>query len=98
MKIKKNWKRWLFFTAVAGLLLYILLGGDSNFYRLLQLKHQRDELRKEIAAEKHKNEELQAQIQKLKSDSTYIEKIAREKYTMGKKGETIYLFKDKVKK
>ncbi len=98
MALKKKWKIGLFITSIFVLIIYLFFAGDYNLYHLWKLKQKRKALISEIANQKKKNLDLQTEIQKLKADSTHIEKIAREKYTMGKKGETIYKFNQKAQK
>jgi len=98
MALKKKWKTGLFIAAILGVIIYLFFAGDYNLYHLWKLKQKKKALISEIANQRKRNLDLQTEIQKLKADSTHIEKIAREKYTMGKKGETIYKFKEKAQK
>ena len=41
------------------------------------------------------NKQLQEEIEKLKNDPHYIESLARRNYSMVKKGETVYVFKER---
>ena len=49
-----------------------------------------DELRSELG----KTRELEAQIARIKSDTTVVEKLAREKFGLGRTGEVIFKFRD----
>lgn len=81
-----------------AIVLYFCFGGQYNFYNLWKLNRQKSELEHLIGTNEQEREDLQMQIDKLKNDSTYIEKIAREKFRMGKQGEKIYIFKSEDKK
>ena len=64
--------------------------GDTGLLSYLQLKKEINEIQN-----RNKNyEELELKLieekDKLQNDNKYLEKIAREKYRMVKKGETIY--------
>ena len=41
------------------------------------------------------NKQLAEEIEKLKNDPHYIESLARRNYSMVKKGETVYVFKER---
>ena len=58
--------------------------------RYLQLQNRRKELTQQITALKKEQLRLQKEIDMLQNNYRYIEKIAREKYQMGKNGEKIY--------
>lgn len=64
--------------------------GDSGLLSYLQLKREV----KNIKNRQNKYEKLELKLleekNKLENDSKYLEKIAREKYRMAKKGESVY--------
>ncbi|MEA3501070.1 MAG: septum formation initiator family protein [Candidatus Marinimicrobia bacterium] len=74
--------------------------GDSGLLSYLQLKREVQSIKNR----KNEYEELELKLleekDKLQNDSKYLEKIAREKYRMAKKNETIYrvIKKDSRKK
>ncbi len=81
---------------VVGLLLLFLPGRSlMSYYRMrkqvssLTLQNQRFEER---------NQELAAEIQRLRTDDAYLEKLARKKYGLLKDNETVYIFKSGKKK
>lgn len=90
-KTKIRLKTRLIVIGVLGILSYVLFWGEYNFYQLYQLNRQNNKLKAEILATEREREALYEEIKKLKNDSNYIEKIAREQYLMGKQDETIYL-------
>ena len=85
-------KRPGYFFLILGILLfsYIFLFGNHGLIRYFQLQYRKKELNQQITAMKEEQERLQKEIDLLQNNYRYIEKIAREKYQMGKKGEKIY--------
>lgn len=71
---------------------YLYFVGDYGFFRLLSLKKEKDNLILETKRLQAKNVDLEMEREKLKNDLFYIEKVARERYGMAKKDETIYKF------
>jgi cell division protein FtsB len=87
----KTWRglTWL----VCAILLYAAysyLGGSSGLIQYVRLLQRRSETEKSIAALQARQDSLHQVIRALKDDTTYIEKVARERYYMGKPGEKIY--------
>lgn len=76
----------------------ILLLGATTCLPLLREKavqnrvrlQMQDELRMEMA----KTRDLETQIARVKSDSVAIERLAREKFGLGRAGEVIFKFRD----
>ncbi len=80
-----------FFGAAAGLA--ILAYFSFNQYGIIQRFETHGEFRtlqNEIAEQKKKQSEIRNTLERLQSDYDYIEKIARERYYLIKKGETVY--------
>ncbi len=90
-KSKFSLKGRLIIIGVLGILFYVLLGGEYNFYQLYQLNKHNNKLKAEILATERERDALYEEIEKLHNDSSHIEKIAREQYLMGKQDEKIYL-------
>lgn len=68
----------------------VFLFGDHGLYQLYKIKSQRgatqlriEELKTEIAL-------LENEKKRLQTDLDYIERLAREKYRMAKKGEKVF--------
>lgn len=79
----------------------IFLFGHHGFIRFYQLQKRKQELIRQIAELKSEQARLKNEIDMLQNNYRYIEKIAREKYQMGKDGEKIYFMiplEDKAKK
>ncbi len=77
------------------ILLYFFFGGDYNIYNLWKYRQKEKDLRSEIRTTDKEKEQLTNEIEMLKNDSSYIEKIAREEFKMGKPNEKIYIVKSK---
>ncbi len=86
---KKRIKLFIIIAFVSLIALFFFI-GDRGTYKLFTFYNQKQDLVNEIEqveTEKSKLDTIQA---KLKSDPEYIEKVAREKYKMKKKGERVY--------
>lgn len=81
---------YIFFVIGILLIAYIFLFGNHGLIRYFQLQYRKSELNRQIANLKAEQERLQKEIDMLQNNYRYIEKIAREKYQMGKEGEKIY--------
>ncbi|MFQ5652005.1 MAG: septum formation initiator family protein [bacterium] len=91
MKSKKGWKKWAVCAAVLGVIGQVGFLAEYNFYHLLSLERNKHELRARIKQSEQEREALSLEIHRLENDTTYIERIAREQFKMGKDGETIYI-------
>lgn len=81
---KKKVIRTLFFASAA--LIIIFLPGISRYH---QLKSRQAKLDDRIERLKKSEVDLRKEQEKLQKDPTYIEKVARDKLQVTKKGETI---------
>ena len=97
---KKKKRKKILFWSVIGVIVLTLVYGNYGAYQMFVIKRQKSNLENEIAELKKQQAELIKTREKAKSDLTYIEKIAREKYSMVKPGEHVYqvISKDKEKK
>ncbi len=77
------------------IILYFFFGGDYNIYNLWKYRQKEKDLRSEIRTTDKEKEQLTNEIEMLKNDSSYIEKIAREEFKMGKANEKIYIVNSK---
>jgi cell division protein FtsB len=64
--------------------------GSHNLIQLFKSNQEKKELIRKINEETRRKSHLDSIKYKLENDPEYIEKIAREKYNMKKKGEKIY--------
>ncbi len=90
----KTFKK-IFGSVFLVIILYFLFGGDYNIYNLWKYRQKEKDLRSEIQTIDKEREQLTTEIEMLKNDSSYIEKIAREEFKMGKPNEKIYIVKSK---
>jgi len=58
------------------IILYFFFGADYNIYNLWKYRQKEKDLRSEIQTIDKEKEQLTTEIEMLKSDSAYIEKIA----------------------
>ena len=81
---------------VPGLLLvavyYAVFGGEYSVFELRAARAEVEEATAQLAQLRHEIDSLRAWTDSLQSDSTTIERIAREEYGMIREGETLYRF------
>jgi cell division protein FtsB len=83
--------RWIV-LGLAAALLYSLFLGNSSLVRMYQL-HAKAKKKEQAVQRLHRDiDSLMVKDKKLKTDTAYIEKIAREKLGMAKKDEKVYKF------
>ena len=88
-KTKADKKRNLFLSLTLLLVLIIVLTfAKRGFYHYLSLHTEKKKLQQEVTRLQQEKAELKNEIKRLQ-DSAYVEKIAREKYGMGRKNEKI---------
>lgn len=90
---KKTIKRFLFLL-LAVFLVYSFFAGHYGFLRLFSLLDEKKELKLEAKKLEARIMEMEKRKEKLKSDSFYLEKEAREKLGMARENERIYKFVD----
>lgn len=95
MKSKKNYPLRILLLTCLLIVLYLTFFGEYNLMRLWTLKKEAVLLQDEIVKNEASRKEMLLEIEKLKTDEDYVERIAREQFRMGKKGEKVYLFGDK---
>ena len=83
-----------FFRAIimmgVSILIIIFLIGDRGLYQLYKIKTQRKITQKRIEELKTERDLLENEKNRLETDLDYIERLAREKYRMAKKGEKVF--------
>jgi len=72
--------------------LAVLTFGNQGFLDMYRLYGEDKARAREIAAARAKIDSLNAEIERLKNDTAYIEKFARENLGMARKGEKIVKF------
>jgi len=79
------------------LIYYIFFHGDHGFIQYWKLSSEKERIQQEILELQAEQKELKTKIELLKNNTHYIEKIAREQYKMGRKGDKIYVVLDSTK-
>ncbi len=64
--------------------------GDYGLYQIYVLKKQKNRITGHITELKLEQGSMQAERNRLETDMEYIEKLARERYRMAKKGEKVF--------
>jgi cell division protein FtsB len=97
---KKKKRKKILFWSVIGVIVMTVVFGNYGAYQMYVIKRQKAQLEKEIEDLKKDQAELIKTRERAKTDITYIEKVAREKYSMVKPGEHVYqvISKDKETK
>ena len=71
-------------------LISVAVLGNKGIIQRFRLESEKQNLEEQLKAEVKKSQDLQKEIEELKSSEDKIEKVAREKYGMTKEGEKIY--------
>ena len=71
---------------------WLLFAPGTGVYSLVKQRSRIAELERQTEALIKTNEELQAEIERLKHDQAYLEQVAREKYGLLKKNERVFDF------
>ena len=95
----KNIKDKLIFIIPILLILYFisnLLGGNRGLFSYFEKRNYLDNLKNEEKLIRQKIEELEKSNNLLSGniDTDYIEILLRDKFLLGKKGETVYIIKN----
>ncbi len=85
----RRFKRWLGIVAVVAILSFIAL-NQYGLFRLWRLQKEHEQLQAEIALLREKSQTLRGEQTRLEDDMVYIERLAREKYRMVKRGEKVF--------
>ena len=88
-----NWSLFIWSSVLIFLFIHLLF-YDLGLIKMFELKSKRFELIAEIQKLKLENKEQTEVSNRLKYDYEYIEKIARERFRMVKKGEKVYRVRD----
>lgn len=77
---------------VAVFLVYLIFFDGHNLIRKYRMSREVNQLQQELEVFREEIKKNKDEINKLKTDSLYLEKVAREKYLMKKDDEDIFLF------
>ena len=86
-------KRILFTLAFGAIALGFLIFSPYGIIKSIKLAGQRADSYEEVKEMKKINDSLRKEIKEIKTDTNEIERIAREKYGMVRKGEKVYIRK-----
>ena len=88
-----NWPLLGSLSFIIFLIIHLIF-NDLGLIKMFQLQSKKERLQTEIKDLKSKIDEKNQEIYALENNYEYIEKIAREKYKMVKKGEKVYRVRD----
>jgi len=72
--------------------IWLLFAPGTGVYSLVKMRSRTAALEQQTEALMQTNEELRAEIERLKNDEAYLEQVAREKYGLLKKNERVFDF------
>lgn len=84
--------------AVTGAILWVLFAPGTGLVHYRRLQKQIEALSQENRNLQEHNASLRKEIERLRSDETYLEQMARQKYGLLKENETVYQFDPPGKK
>ena len=87
---KKNKLKTYFLLTIFLSGVIFLFTIDFGVIKLINLKRERSDLQLEIEKLLTQQTAIQEEIKKLKYDTSYVEKIARERFLMVKPGEKVF--------
>ena len=88
-----NWSLMAWSSFVIFLVIHLVF-NDLGLIKMFELRSKKNELHAEIQNIKSKIKDKNQEIKSLETDIAYVERIAREKYKMVKKGEKVYRVRD----
>jgi cell division protein FtsB len=78
--------------AVVLILLWVVFSPTSGLVRFFQTSEEKEEVRTANQNLQQENKMLQQEVNRLENDSAAIEEVARKKFGLLKKNETLYDF------
>lgn len=90
------WVRRIKRVAVVYVLLYLGFLADYNVYRFFDLRQEVRETEARVEALKQENAQFLVQIDRLRNDLAYIERVAREKFRLRRPEETVFIIKERA--
>jgi cell division protein FtsB len=86
--------RWLMLPLVAGAAYYALFGGEYSLMEMRRLEREQTAEANRLEQTRSEVTVLRARADSLEKDSAALERIARERFGMIRKGERLYRFVD----
>lgn len=90
--VKKPFFSWAMTTILASLIIGMSVFGDNGVLDYLRMKQATSETKRRVEQLERENRTLRKDIEALKNDNAYIEKVAREKLNMVRPDEVLYQF------
>ncbi len=97
-KIAGQFMKMAALSILAIVIVYYFIIGKYGLITQLRLANQQRAASQKIETLKKQQKDLKKKIDRLAEDAAYQEKIARERYKLARKGETIYLMVPKKEK
>lgn len=98
MKQKKITSKRVAWIGLLVLIIYFFAWGEYNLFNLWKLHSKQEQLQSQIDEQEAQAEQLSNEIEKLRDDPDYIEKLAREQFKMGRQGEKVYIIREQDNK
>jgi cell division protein FtsB len=95
VRAEANRNRMIFYTIIVLTFAYLtisLVFGDMGLLKYLEMNKTRKGLEQQITEMHQQNQQLRQQLNSLKEDPFYREKIAREEYGLSKPDEYIFQY------
>jgi cell division protein FtsB len=66
--------------------------GSSSLVRVLQMRAEMEAMEKDVAALRRQTDQLAATVERLRTDPSFVEKLAREDLGLVREGDTVLKF------
>lgn len=86
----RKFRLYLIITLISAAVIFFFINGPRGTFQYINASREKEQLQMEIESLETQKLKLIEEKKKLESDPAYIEKYARERYTMKKKGEKVY--------
>ena len=83
-------------TLFITFILFFTLFGDRGVLKIIKLRRELQRLKQSVRTLGNENQELTLNIQKMKNESSFQERSARESLGMARENEIIYEFSDEL--
>ncbi|MGQ0813715.1 MAG: FtsB family cell division protein [Gemmatimonadota bacterium] len=86
--------RWLMVPLIAGAAYYAIFGGEYSLMEMRRLEREKTAEAEKLQQTRNEVTRLRSWADSLETDSATLERTARERYGMIRKGERLYRFVD----